>query len=110
MLIVILLYDQLIFRPLVVWGDRFRVDQEQGGRMPRSWALTMMQRSRIMMRGCTALFYAFVRWTSRARAASERRCATAGARRRQQRAGPASGSALLVLLLALAVVAHRASR
>ena len=32
MLIVILLYDQLIFRPLVVWSDRFRIDQEQGGR------------------------------------------------------------------------------
>ena len=27
----ILLYDQLIFRPLVVWGDRFRVEQEPGG-------------------------------------------------------------------------------
>ena len=35
MLIVILLYDQLIFRPLVVWGDRFRVDQEHGGRLPQ---------------------------------------------------------------------------
>ena len=34
MLVVILLYDQLIFRPLVVWGDRFRLDQEQGGQVP----------------------------------------------------------------------------
>src|SRR5580658_3042712 len=28
MLIVILLYDQLLFRPLVAWVDRFRVEQE----------------------------------------------------------------------------------
>src|SRR6202051_571154 len=48
MFIVILLYDQLIFRPLVVWGDRFRLDQEQGGQVPDSWALTMLQRSRLL--------------------------------------------------------------
>jgi NitT/TauT family transport system permease protein len=64
MLIVILLYDQLIFRPLVVWSDRFRIDQEQAGRAPHSWALTMIQRSRIMA-GLRTLFYALVRWTSR---------------------------------------------
>src|SRR6202051_1293239 len=48
MFIVILLYDQLILRPLVVWGDRFRLDQEQGGLVPESWALTMLLRSRLM--------------------------------------------------------------
>jgi NitT/TauT family transport system permease protein len=30
MLIVILIYDQLLFRPLVAWGDRFRFEQEAG--------------------------------------------------------------------------------
>jgi NitT/TauT family transport system permease protein len=64
MLIVILLYDQLIFRPLVVWGDRFRFDQEQGSLVPDSWALTMMQRSRIMS-GLRTVFNAVIRWTSR---------------------------------------------
>src|ERR1700681_2820672 len=28
MLVVILIYDQILFRPLVVWADRFRFDQE----------------------------------------------------------------------------------
>src|SRR5450432_341801 len=64
MFIVILLYDQLIFRPLVVWGDRFRLDQEQGGLAPESWALTMLQRSRLMS-ALRALFNAIIRWTSR---------------------------------------------
>jgi NitT/TauT family transport system permease protein len=32
MLVVILLYDQLLFRPLVAWVDRFRVEQEPGCR------------------------------------------------------------------------------
>jgi NitT/TauT family transport system permease protein len=64
MFIVILLYDQLIFRPLVVWGDRFRLDQEQGGHVPESWALTMLQRSRLMS-ALRALFNTIIRWTSR---------------------------------------------
>jgi NitT/TauT family transport system permease protein len=48
MLVVILIYDQLLFRPLVVWVDRFRLDQEPGGRVPKSWALTMWRRSRLI--------------------------------------------------------------
>ena len=30
MLVVILIYDQLLFRPLVAWADRFRFEQEAG--------------------------------------------------------------------------------
>ena len=63
MLIVILLYDQLIFRPLVAWVDRLRFEQDPGGRVPRSWALTVMQRSRLLS-AITNAFYAAVRWTS----------------------------------------------
>ena len=55
MLLVILLYDQLLFRPLVAWVDRFRVEQEPGARVPQSWALTMMRRSRFMS-GLRTLF------------------------------------------------------
>src|SRR5262245_19463630 len=40
MLIVIFLYDQLLFRPLVAWSDRFRFEQEGGVVPPRSWVLT----------------------------------------------------------------------
>ncbi len=65
MLIVILLYDQLLFRPLVAWADRFRVEQEPGARVPASWALTMMRRSRIIS-AATLAFHAAVLWTSRA--------------------------------------------
>ena len=65
MLIVILLYDQVLFRPLVAWADRFRVEQEPGVRVPDSWALTMMRRSRIIQ-AATVAFHAAVLWTSRA--------------------------------------------
>ncbi|MGA2779638.1 MAG: ABC transporter permease subunit [Steroidobacteraceae bacterium] len=65
MLLVILLYDQLLFRPLVAWVDRFRVEQEPGARVPQSWALTMMRRSKLVQAGKLA-FHAAVLWTSRA--------------------------------------------
>ena len=65
MLIVILLYDQLLFRPLVAWVDRFRVEQEPGVRVPQSWALTMMRRSRVIQ-AATVAFHSAVLWTSRA--------------------------------------------
>jgi NitT/TauT family transport system permease protein len=65
MLIVILLYDQLLFRPLVAWADRFRVEQEPGARVPDSWALTMMRRSRLIQ-AATLFFHSTVMLTSRA--------------------------------------------
>src|SRR5271163_2421548 len=63
MLIVILAYDQLLFRPLVAWVDRFRVEQEPGARVPDSWVLDTMQRSRLIRR-LTLAFYGLIRWTS----------------------------------------------
>jgi len=63
MFVVILVYDQLIFRPLVAWIDRLRYEQDPSARPPRSWALTVMQRSRVIS-AMTDAFYAGVRWTS----------------------------------------------
>jgi NitT/TauT family transport system permease protein len=65
MLAVILIYDQLLFRPLVAWIDRFRVEQDPGIRAPVSWALTMYRRSRLIA-VFTRLFHSAVRATSRA--------------------------------------------
>ncbi|AXK82428.1 ABC transporter permease subunit [Pseudolabrys taiwanensis] len=48
MLAVILLYDQLLFRPLVAWADRFRVEQQAGVMPPRSWVLDVLRRSRVV--------------------------------------------------------------
>ncbi|HEY5047819.1 MAG TPA: ABC transporter permease subunit [Rhizomicrobium sp.] len=48
MAIVILIYDQLLFRPLVAWADRFRFDQETIEEAPRSWMLTVLRRSELV--------------------------------------------------------------
>ncbi len=48
MFIVILIYDQLLFRPLTASADWFRLEQEAGLTPSRSWALAMMRRSRLI--------------------------------------------------------------
>lgn len=45
MLVVILIYDQLFFRPLVAWADRFRFDHEPGTTAPTSWVYDVLKRS-----------------------------------------------------------------
>ena len=48
MFVVILIYDQLLFRPLIASADWFRLEQEAGFTASHSWALTMMRRSRLL--------------------------------------------------------------
>ncbi len=55
MSIVILIYDQIIFRPLIASADWFRLEQEAGLSPSRSWALTMMRHSRLLSFGSHAL-------------------------------------------------------
>ncbi|MDW6024185.1 ABC transporter permease subunit [Mesorhizobium sp. BAC0120] len=47
MLLVILVYDQLLFRPLVAWSDKFRVEQSASGTAPHSWLLVAIRRTRV---------------------------------------------------------------
>src|SRR6201996_1203907 len=48
MFLVILIYDQLLFRPLIASADWFRLEQESGLTPSRAWALTMLRRSRLI--------------------------------------------------------------
>ena len=45
MLVAILLYDQLFFRPLLAWADKFRFEEGSSGNAPTSWLLTWMRRT-----------------------------------------------------------------
>ncbi|MGH6879175.1 MAG: ABC transporter permease [Rhizomicrobium sp.] len=64
MAIVILIYDVLLFRPLVAWADRFRFEQEQNEEPPQSWVLTMFRRSRLI-EAVAAPFRQALRWSYR---------------------------------------------
>jgi NitT/TauT family transport system permease protein len=105
MLVVILAYDQLLFRPLVAWVDGLRFEQDPGGHRPRSWALTVMRRSRLIS-GFTHAFYAGVRWASWAMplAAKPRRHETVVS---AQRSGLLWGVAVVALVVCASVYVGR---
>ncbi len=48
MTVVILAYDQLLFRPLVAWADKFRMETTSSGNAPESWLLDLVRRTRLI--------------------------------------------------------------
>jgi NitT/TauT family transport system permease protein len=46
MAVVIVLYDQLLFRPIVAWADKFRFEQTASEDAPQSWFYDLMRRTR----------------------------------------------------------------
>ncbi|MDI1295157.1 MAG: ABC transporter permease subunit [bacterium] len=46
--VVIILYDQLFFRPVVAWADRFRFEQTASNNRPGSWAYDLLRRTRLL--------------------------------------------------------------
>ncbi len=50
MVLMILAVDQLLWRPLVVWSERFRIEEITTGRPPTSWVVTLLRNSGIVRR------------------------------------------------------------
>jgi NitT/TauT family transport system permease protein len=48
MAIVILLYDQLVFRPLVAWADKYRAESTAAQIVPKSWVLDLFAQARFV--------------------------------------------------------------
>ncbi len=100
MLIVILIYDQVLFRPLVAWADRFRFEQEPGMTAPKSWVLNVLRRSRLVDR-LTRPFAALWRQLLLARWSKDK------PQRQEERASPAQSRwvAFLWVVIAIALMA-----
>ncbi len=48
LILVIVLLDQLVWRPLLVWADRFKVEMATGDEPPTSWFYDILSRSWLM--------------------------------------------------------------
>lgn len=59
MAVLIALYDQLLFRPVVAWADKFRFEQTAGRDRPQSWVYELVRRTRMVKR-----LYAPLGWIS----------------------------------------------
>ncbi len=40
--------DQLVFRPLLVWAQRFKIEEQESSQPPRSWLVTLWRRSPVV--------------------------------------------------------------
>src|SRR5207302_1411731 len=45
MFIVIAIYDQLVFRPLVAWSEKFKAEETSSEIEPESWVLDLFQKT-----------------------------------------------------------------
>ncbi len=48
--IVIVLVDQLFWRPLIAWSDKFKIEQSAAAEAPQSWLLNLLRSARIPRR------------------------------------------------------------
>ncbi len=48
MLTVIFLYDQLLFRPLIYWTEKFKEASDDEEKVPRSWLITLFQHTKFL--------------------------------------------------------------
>lgn len=48
MFIVIIIYDQLLFRPLVSWAEKFKAEQQGSEVKPESWIIELFRHTRMM--------------------------------------------------------------
>ncbi len=62
---VIVLLDQLLWRPLIAWGDRFKVEQTAGEPAPTSLALRALRRSALLLWAGRHVFSPSAAWLDR---------------------------------------------
>jgi NitT/TauT family transport system permease protein len=66
MIVTIFIYDQLMFRPLVAWADKFRYEQTAAAVVPRSWIIDLL-RSTSLLRSAGLTIGAATQAAARAR-------------------------------------------
>jgi len=50
MIAVIVLLDQVVWRPVIAWAEKFKIEQVESTDAPQSWFLDLVERSRLLMR------------------------------------------------------------
>ncbi len=82
MIAVIVLIDQLVWRPLIAWSEKFKFEQVEASQVPRSPVLDFLRRSRLLSRAARltvaparealALHFARAHWNSRPGAGADK--------------------------------------
>ena len=65
LVLVIVLLDQFVWRPLIAWTDKFKVDMVEGDEPPRSWFLDLISRAWVIEQFGTRIWRPFSEWVDR---------------------------------------------
>jgi len=68
MIVTIVVVDQLLWRPLVAWAEKFKLEQTEGKDNPTSWVLDLLQRSYVLTWLSNHVGHAFGQFSERASA------------------------------------------
>ena len=106
----IALYDQLLFRPLVAWADKFRFEESGGDAVPRSWLLAWLRRAHgvqaVAARGVRLFERSLAAWPLAYDGTSIRARSRAASPRLQRALDALIAAAALYALWRLAVFVH----
>jgi NitT/TauT family transport system permease protein len=62
LVLVIVLLDQLVWRPLLAWADKFKVEMVEGDEPPTSWFLDLLARAWLVEQFGTRVWRPFSEW------------------------------------------------
>ncbi|HXX20107.1 MAG TPA: ABC transporter permease subunit [Candidatus Acidoferrum sp.] len=99
MTVTIVLYDQLLFRPMVAWADKFRFEQTAAVTVPRSWVLDVFRQSPLLTAMGTPLMTG-MEVLARSRFSFPRKIRWPHPMRAHQRLGDVAWLALIAMVLA----------
>jgi NitT/TauT family transport system permease protein len=66
MIVTIVVIDQLVWRPLVAWAEKFKLEQTEGKDNPTSWVLDLLQHSRVLAWASDHVGASIGRWSTNA--------------------------------------------
>jgi NitT/TauT family transport system permease protein len=98
MVVMIVAVDQLFWRPIVVWSQKYKIEETSDADKPQSWVLTLLQRS---------TFYGWIARKLQRRESSDGRVVSNFIASRRRRSGELSKQinrvARIIVMIALAV-------
>lgn len=62
LILVIVLLDQFVWRPLMAWVDKFKVEMVAGGQLPTSWLLEVLSRAWLIEQFGARVWQPFSEW------------------------------------------------
>jgi NitT/TauT family transport system permease protein len=62
MILVIVLMDQIIWRPIIAWAEKFKMEQVESSNAPQSWFLDLIERSRSLIKLRKRVFRPLKEW------------------------------------------------